>query len=95
MNSTKPRRIPAWTFGDRLRKARRDAGLSQTEMAYRLGTTDKSVANWESGASKPRDLITTAQLIEEATGVSAEWLVFGTHNGGVREPAGYRTPSVA
>lgn len=89
-------RIPAWTFGDRLRKARRDAGLSQVEMAYRLDTTDKSIANWEAGASKPRDIVGTARLVEEATGVSAEWLLFGARNNGtVREPAGYRAPHVA
>lgn len=93
MQSTMPHRIPAWTFGDRLRKARRDAGLSQAELAYRLGTTDKSVANWESSSSTPRDLIAVARLVEEATGVSAEWLVFGARDG--REPAGYRTGRVA
>ena len=81
-------RIPAWSFGDRLRKARREAGLSQLQIAERLGTTDKSVANWESGASSPRDIIETARMVEKITGVSAEWLVFGIRD---REPAGSRS----
>lgn len=35
--------VPQWTLGDRLAKARKDAGLSQKEMAERLEVTAAAV----------------------------------------------------
>lgn len=40
-------------FGDRLYNLRRDAGLSQADVAKKVGVTNKSVSKWETGASKP------------------------------------------
>lgn len=39
--------------GQLVREARRRAGLSQRDLAERLGTTQPVVARWESGRSEP------------------------------------------
>lgn len=67
--------IPPWTFGDRLRKARRAAGLSQAELAKLLGVGTSRLSGWESDASRPRDIIAVARQVEAATGIPADWLV--------------------
>jgi transcriptional regulator with XRE-family HTH domain len=36
-----------------IRQARRRAGLTQAELAARVGTTQSAVARWERGASRP------------------------------------------
>lgn len=40
-------------FGNRLYNLRREAGLSQVDLAKKVGVTNKSVSKWENGASKP------------------------------------------
>jgi transcriptional regulator with XRE-family HTH domain len=39
--------------GELIRRARRRAGLSQRELAERLGTTQAVVARWETGVRSP------------------------------------------
>lgn len=41
------------TFGEKLKAARMQAGLKQTELAKQLGTTGNTVSNWENNVSKP------------------------------------------
>lgn len=41
------------TFGDKLKIARNEAGLKQTELAKRLNTTGNTISNWENNVSKP------------------------------------------
>ena len=43
-----------YIFGNKLTELRRQAGLSQKELADYLGVTDKAVSKWETGAAKPR-----------------------------------------
>ena len=82
---------PTWTFGDRVRKARRSAGLSQAKLAEAVGASSAtSVNNWENGTSHPRHMIETAEAIARVTGVPVEWLLLGR-----QEPAGYRSVRVA
>ncbi|MGJ0394346.1 MAG: helix-turn-helix domain-containing protein [Methylocystis sp.] len=42
-------------YGDRVRKARLAAGLSQTELAEKVGVTQPAVWNWEAGNTEPRE----------------------------------------
>jgi len=42
------------TFGERLRKARMDAGLNIRELAAQIGVTDETVINWELRGTQPR-----------------------------------------
>ncbi|MDQ2631500.1 MAG: helix-turn-helix domain-containing protein [Actinomycetota bacterium] len=51
-------------FGWNLRIARRKAGLSQRELAERMGRSQRRVAEWESGKLCPR--INSVVLLAEA-----------------------------
>lgn len=62
-------RIPEWTFAERLRKGRRDARLSQSEMASLLGVKESTFSAWETGRNTP-DIAELAPRLEEITGVS-------------------------
>lgn len=41
------------TFGERLKAARETAGLSQAEVARKLGITRQAVGQWEAGVATP------------------------------------------
>lgn len=66
---------PQWTLGDRLRKIRRDRHLTQDEFAREIGATSVALAAWESGRTRPRDVIELAATIERRYGVSAAWIL--------------------
>jgi transcriptional regulator with XRE-family HTH domain len=75
--------IPEWTLGDRLRKARQIAGLSQRQIAAAIGERASTYAMWEADSAFPRDLETRVERISAVTGVSALWLL-GSHVDGAR-----------
>jgi DNA-binding XRE family transcriptional regulator len=57
---------PAWTWGDRVRKVRRETGLSQGAFAVRIGATPSAVAAWEVSNHSPRDVVAWANEIGAA-----------------------------
>lgn len=67
------------TFGDRVTGAREAAGLSQPELAKRLGVKVKTIRAWENDQSEPRanKLGTLAGIL----GVSMMWLLAGQGQG--------------
>ena len=67
--------VPQWTLGDRLRKAREDSGLSQSELAELLRVGRNTVSNAEVGARVP--LRITIGKWAEVTAVPEEWLLTG------------------
>lgn len=69
-------RIPEWTLGDRLRKAREDAGLSQVELALSIGVSRGTIGNAELDDRRPLPI--TLRAWADATGVPLEWLLTGT-----------------
>jgi len=72
------------TFGDRLTAAREAQGISQSQMARRLGVKLRTVEGWENDTSEPR-----ANKLQMAAGllnVSLRWLLTGEGDG-VAEPA--------
>jgi transcriptional regulator with XRE-family HTH domain len=75
----------ATTFGDRLTGAREAAGLSQAELAKRLGVKVKTLRAWEGDQSEPR--ANRLSILCGILGVSLIWLLTG--DGGVAwaEPA--------
>jgi transcriptional regulator with XRE-family HTH domain len=82
------------TLGDRIRVAREELGITQSELARRVGVRPQTVNQWESGAKSPsRESITE---IVSATGKSATWLLYGTleveHNGNPQSQFGRRVP---
>src|SRR6056297_286076 len=76
---------PSWfdaettTFGDRMTGAREASGLSQPELAKRLGVKVKTIRAWENDQSEPRanKLGTLAGIL----GVSMMWLLAGQGEG--------------
>lgn len=62
-------------WGERIRAARIDLGLSQRELATRMGLSRPTVASWESEETSP-DLADVPRL-SRALRVSPAWLVFG------------------
>ena len=60
-------------FSEKLTTLRKQAGLSQEQLADRLGVTRQSVSKWESGAALP-ELVKLIAL-SEMFGVSLDYLV--------------------
>ncbi len=69
--------IPGWTFGDKIRKARRISGLDQREFAARLNLTASTVAAYEGDRAAPRlrDAGALAKSLQMLTGVEASWFL--------------------
>lgn len=63
------------TISDRIRQARKSAGLTIHKLADQLEVTPSAVAQYESGRSGLR--IETAMKMADALGVSLQWLVSG------------------
>jgi transcriptional regulator with XRE-family HTH domain len=72
-------RLPALTtIGERIRQARKSQGLNQAELALRLGVSQPSVANWESGVHDPRRLMLAK--LAEALDTSLDYLAEGARS---------------
>jgi transcriptional regulator with XRE-family HTH domain len=67
------------TFGDRLAGAREAAGLSQRELASRVGVKAQTVEAWENDAKEPR--ANRLQMLAGLLGVSLSWLLTGKGDG--------------
>jgi len=66
--------VPTWSLSDRLVKARKTAGLNQTDLAHRLNIDRKTLGDYERGKSaRYSTLIEWAQVC----GVDANWLLTG------------------
>ena len=47
-------------FGEKIRSARKTLGLTQRQLAEKIGVTNTTISNWEKGISRPdADLIQT------------------------------------
>ena len=64
------------SIGDRVRIARKAAGLTQSELANRVGVQTQTVSQYETGVIKDI-LLSTAAKIADATGVRVRWLADG------------------
>ena len=67
------------TFGDRLAGAREAAGMSQAQMARRLGVKKATIAAWENDLSEPR--ANRLSILAGMTNVSVMWLLTGEGEG--------------
>lgn len=76
----------AATFGDRLALAREAQGMTQEELARRLGIRLQTLRNWEDDRSEPR--ANRLQMLAGVLGVSMIWILTGEGEGGpaVRAP---------
>lgn len=64
-----------WEFGDRVRAARRKAGLKQRELAKAMGITPHIISYWENGQRMPG--VYNVYKLSKALNVSANYLVLG------------------
>lgn len=89
-----------FTFGDRIRKARRILGLTVEQFAAGLGMKKQLVSQWETGVSNPRSAHAVAWRIEGVYSIPAWWLLGnneppagGTDEGQVAHPEGLEPPT--
>lgn len=71
------------TFGDRMAAAREAHGLSQADLAKRLGVKLKTVSAWENDLREPR--ANHLQMMAGLLNVSFRWLLTGEGDG-LEEP---------
>ena len=67
------------TFGDRVAAARETIGMSDEELARRLGIKLKTVRSWEEDLSEPR--ANKLQMLAGVLNVSLRWLITGEGEG--------------
>ncbi|MEL7622312.1 MAG: helix-turn-helix transcriptional regulator [Clostridiales bacterium] len=65
------------SFGEKLRSLRQEAGMSQAELARRLGVTERSIHNYEANARYPKGQ-GVLRGIAATFGVTADYLVDDT-----------------
>ncbi|KIC21667.1 helix-turn-helix domain-containing protein [Leisingera sp. ANG-Vp] len=75
----------AATFGDRVAAAREAAGMTQAQLARRLGIKKATLAAWEQDLSEPRANKLT--MMAGVLNVSMSWLLTGEGEG-MSEPVG-------
>ncbi|HOP19737.1 MAG TPA: helix-turn-helix domain-containing protein [Amphiplicatus sp.] len=71
------------SIGDRIRQARKAAGLNQAALAARVGVTQPAVANWESGVHDPRRMMLAK--LAEALSTPLDWLAEGARSAAERD----------
>jgi transcriptional regulator with XRE-family HTH domain len=71
-----------YQIGKRIRAVRQNSGLSQTEFAKRVESSQPSIVRFESGARMPDAFI--VKMICEQFGCSVEWLVAGKGESGLK-----------
>lgn len=63
------------SIGARIRQARKSAGLSQADLAERIGVSQPAIATWESGVHDPRRVVMAK--LADALSISHQWLAAG------------------
>jgi HTH-type transcriptional regulator, cell division transcriptional repressor len=67
------------TFGDRVAGAREALGLSQRDLAHRLGVRAETLRGWEEDRIEPRS--NRLQILAGVLNVSIRWLLTGEGEG--------------
>ncbi|MGN1234612.1 MAG: helix-turn-helix domain-containing protein, partial [Christensenellaceae bacterium] len=60
-------------FAERIKQLRREAGLSQGELAKKIGVTQRKISYWENGQIEPD--LATIDVLCNYFGVSADYLL--------------------
>jgi HTH-type transcriptional regulator, cell division transcriptional repressor len=81
------------TFGDRMAGAREAAGMTQEELARRLGVKRTTIRAWEDDMSEPR--ANRLQMLAGMLNVSLRWLLTGEGDGIPEPDAEGPAPDVA
>jgi len=69
----------AATFGDRMATARERLGLSQAQLAQRIGVKAQTIAAWEQDRAEPR--ANRLQMLAGMLNVPMVWLMTGAGDG--------------
>ena len=69
----------ASTFGDRVCAAREQAGMTQKQLAKRLGVKHSTIISWEQDLSEPR--ANRLSMLSGILNVSFSWLLTGVGEG--------------
>lgn len=69
----------ATTFGDRLAGAREQSGMTQAELAKRLGVKLATLKSWEDDFNEPR--ANKLQMLAGILNVSLSWILTGEGDG--------------
>lgn len=80
----------AATFGDRITAAREAVGLSQEDLAARLGVRLRTIRAWEDDLAEPR--ANKLQMLAGLLNVSIRWLLTGEGDG-VPAPGAAEVPA--
>ena len=67
------------TFGDRIAGAREAIGLSQRDLAHRIGVRTETLRGWEEDRTEPR--ANRLQMLAGLLNVSMRWLLTGVGQG--------------
>lgn len=62
------------SFGEKLREARKQRGLTQEQLRAKIGAGKNLLSGWETGAVLPEGVAALADVCREL-GVSADWLL--------------------
>ncbi|MBC7133322.1 MAG: helix-turn-helix transcriptional regulator [Roseovarius sp.] len=81
------------TFGDRLAGARERAGMSQAELARRLGVRLRTLKAWEDDLSEPR--ANKLSMMAGLLNVSLLWLLSGEGEGPDAPAMGDLSPDIS
>lgn len=73
------------TLGRLIAEARKEKGMTQIDLAGRMGVTDKAVSKWERDLSCPD--VNALPLLAETLGLSVEELLQGRNE---KQPAGQK-----
>jgi DNA-binding XRE family transcriptional regulator len=93
--------VPEWTFGDKVRKVRRELKLTQADFAGRLGVKENTYNAWETGRNTPnlKDAQQVAKRLRLMCGIPEWWILGlepqnprpGSPDGGTSAPSRART----
>src|SRR5688572_12863806 len=67
-------------IGDRLRMARRRAGLTQSDLGKKVRVTGVAISYWENGANEPT--IANLKMLCDVLDITLGWLLFGDATAG-------------
>ena len=70
--------IQTHSIGERIREARKSIGLSQADLAIKVGVSQPAIANWETGVHDPRRIVLAK--LADALDAPLEWLAAGARS---------------
>ncbi|WP_372439873.1 helix-turn-helix domain-containing protein [Sulfitobacter mediterraneus] len=71
------------TFGDRVRLAREELGITPEDLARKIGVKKKTLLSWEDDLAEPR--ANRLLMLSHCLGVSLRWLLTGEDEAGRRD----------